>query len=115
MAVIEHKCTHPDPGSVFMRPEVVHGEMYVLEGSGFAEELSPCPVDVFNPTDVLCKPGDSVEITLESGYWSRLQAPGYLDATGWQGPYESEEKALKELAESYDVCLECWEQCWELF
>jgi len=40
---------------------------------------------------------------------SRLSAPGYLDSTEWEGPYDSEKEALEALAETYSLCLDCWE------
>lgn len=36
-----------------------------------------------------------------AGWYSRLSAPGYLDCTEWQGPYESEAHALVALYETY--------------
>lgn len=49
---------------------------------------------------------EAVEYTGDSearpGWYSRLSAPGYLDATDWSGPYYSQEEALVELCEMYD-------------
>jgi hypothetical protein len=39
----------------------------------------------------------------EAGWYSRLSAPGYLDCTDWQGPYDTEEEALQEVMELYEV------------
>lgn len=37
------------------------------------------------------------------GWYSRLSAPGYLDATDWAGPFDTEAEALKHCMELYDV------------
>lgn len=37
------------------------------------------------------------------GYYARLSAPGYLDATDWMGPYWSMQAALVELCDFYEV------------
>lgn len=42
-------------------------------------------------------------IPAEPGWFSRLSAPGYMDSTGWQGPYETEEAALKAVMDQYEV------------
>jgi hypothetical protein len=47
------------------------------------------------------------------GWFSRFSAPGYLDCTEWDGPFETEEKALLELAKLHDVCPVCFETCWD--
>ena len=57
---------------------------------------------------------DSGDVDCErrEGWYARFSAPGYLDCTPYIGPYDSAEQALDELAESWDVCRKCWEQCW---
>ncbi len=39
----------------------------------------------------------------EAGWYARLSAPGYMDATDWHGPYSSEAEALKAVCEFYEV------------
>lgn len=34
-------------------------------------------------------------------WYSRLSAPGYMDCTEWQGPYDTEEEALEGLYEVF--------------
>jgi hypothetical protein len=53
------------------------------------------------------------EIETETGWFSRLSAPGYLDCTDWCGPFASQEEALRELAAHHDVCEHCFDQCWD--
>lgn len=46
-------------------------------------------------------PDDEDGESLGPGYYSRLSAPGYLDATDWHGPYDQPEEALEALYEIY--------------
>ena len=39
----------------------------------------------------------------EKGWYARLSAPGYLDATDWTGPFETLEDAKDYIEETYDV------------
>lgn len=49
-------------------------------------------------------PADSIEsVALVEGIFARLTAPGYLDATDWNGPFESERAAREFLAETYGL------------
>lgn len=40
---------------------------------------------------------------VEGSWWCRLSAPGYMDATDWSGPFESEAEARTHIEETYDV------------
>jgi hypothetical protein len=46
-------------------------------------------------------PTDPRHVESGPGYFSRLSAPGYMDCTGWNGPYETEEEAVAELLSVY--------------
>jgi hypothetical protein len=37
-----------------------------------------------------------------AGWYARQSAPGYLDATDWMGPFDTEQEALSELHEMYE-------------
>jgi hypothetical protein len=37
------------------------------------------------------------------GWYARLSAPGYLDATEWHGPFDTEAEALASVKEMFDV------------
>ncbi len=37
------------------------------------------------------------------GLYSRLSAPGYLDCTGWIGPFDSRADALRAVMDVFDV------------
>jgi len=41
------------------------------------------------------------ELDLEEGWFTRLSAPGYMDATDWMGPFETEEEAMAELEDMF--------------
>lgn len=113
----------------FMEPETYVGAYLEIDG--------PCGID-FIPRDVaditdadleqwqtevtdalLCKlpiPAclrdytenrDAYSIERSNGILSRYSAPGYLDCTNWQLGDEAD------LAETYDVCPTCHEQCWD--
>jgi len=43
------------------------------------------------------------QLSKYEGWYSRLSAPGYLDATDWRGPYDTQENALVELMDWYEV------------
>lgn len=47
----------------------------------------------------------------EQGWYGRLSASGYMDATDWHGPYKTSDEALREVMHIYEVdengdCLE---------
>jgi hypothetical protein len=39
----------------------------------------------------------------KQGWYARLSADGYLDCTGWDGPYDTSKEALDAVKELYDV------------
>lgn len=39
----------------------------------------------------------------ETGFWVQLSAPGYLDSTGWDGPFDSLEEAKKHVEYTWGV------------
>lgn len=39
----------------------------------------------------------------EPGFYARLSAPGYLDATDWEGPFDREWKAIRYVCDLYGV------------
>lgn len=48
--------------------------------------------------------GDSIEsVERKEGWYGRLSAPGYLDCTSWEGPYETAEAAIYAVCEQFDV------------
>lgn len=45
----------------------------------------------------------SVERDESPQWYARLNAPGYMDATDWSGPYETEKEARDYIESTYDV------------
>lgn len=103
----------------FMEPQAEQMTMFVIETTHGTEKV-PADVagDVSTPAELADylggEPEEGAELERESGWYSRLSAPGYLDRTDWLGPYTSEARAFIELAETHDICALCWEgACWD--
>lgn len=79
----------------FMVPVVIEDEFVEYEDK-FDTFLTPR--DAFNWGDV--KDGE-LSVTLHKGFFARLSAPGYMDATDWLGPYATEDEAFEALYEQY--------------
>lgn len=84
----------------FMAPEIAEMEMFHIERNG---ETTLIPSDVFDFSDVCPLIGESVEITVNKGFYARLSASGFMDCTEWSGPYSSEAEALADLCDTYDI------------
>lgn len=97
----------------FMEPEIQKGCIKIETTIG--SEVLPLSLVGRKPDKEALSPyleGEPDMETLEvysRSYCARLSASGYLDCTDWQGPYGSVERAEKDLAETYDLCQECWE------
>lgn len=110
----------------FMKPEAEHMTAYMVEVGG---ETCCVPTDVCDVPDELAAKaigedgyvtdehldefadgvklylhqiGDVTEIKRVEGWFARLSAPGYLDATEWCGPFYSEDEALGAVMEMFD-------------
>ncbi len=71
----------------FVRVTDSHGESYLI------------PAGYEDP-----QPGDTVEIEGDAdSVFCRLSAPGYMDCTGWDGPFASIEEARAYIRDLYDV------------
>jgi hypothetical protein len=81
----------------FMRPQYVRETFIWLEDTHGEVEVYPASVHM--PEDV--EPGSTV--TEVKGIFARLSAPGYLDATDWDGPFETIEEAQEHIRETYEV------------
>jgi methionyl-tRNA synthetase len=92
----------------FMEPEIIHTTMYSAEKH---EETLTFPSVHFGKADVASEADvEEAEIEEQTGWWARLSAPGYMDATDWSGPFDSEAEAKAALAEEYDLCPKCLEE-----
>jgi hypothetical protein len=101
----------------FMRPHTGYFACYHVETTHGTEiipsDLAPRDIGALRrylegePYDADDEPAE-----MQEGYYARLSAPGYMDATDWVGPYESEDAALDALAEAHGVCRGCWDDCY---
>ena len=96
----------------FMVPVAEYFAMYVVEtsmGTEFVpEDVSGKIVDLEDEGEwgILCPYLEGKDITSVKrvkGWWSRLSAPGYMDATDWMGAYKTAEEALAAVKDEYEV------------
>lgn len=96
----------------FMRPVAEHMVMYHVEtdvGTELVPESVCGKVDLDSAYGVgrvysFCQDPESCkEVVRKEGWYSRLSAPGYLDATDWHGPFETSDEALTECQEFHEV------------
>ena len=92
----------------FMIPEYELGECPYCSALGVEEcpshrdeELTDSDIPVVRMSD------EAKSDHWREGYWTRLSAPGYMDATSWLGPFTSREDAEEAISEAYDVCPVC--------
>lgn len=107
---------------LFMPPQVMYQVMLVVETTA-GSELVPADLVGEDPSaedlrdflegDPYLDDDDRPDITREEGFYARFSAPGYLDATDWVGPEETEDAALDALADQHDVCRNCYTACWD--
>lgn len=90
MAVYHVETTH---GSEYI-PELVCGDIMHEKDAGRETLSQYCEGNVYR---------ESFSVERKVGWYGRLSAPGYLDCTEWEGPYESEEEAINAICEQYDV------------
>jgi len=84
----------------FLRVEQKSGESYIVPAAHYQEAVNAA------------LGGDTVE-DLGETWGVRLSAPGYMDCTDWSAPFATEEAALDHLAETFDLCRECFEDSCE--
>lgn len=97
-SVLDKSKTASMKTSAFMKPEYFRGTMYSSPDGHLY------PADDFSKEQVAEAENCSVEdIETQSGHWARLSAPGYMDASDWGGPFESQAEARKYIEETYDV------------
>lgn len=93
----------------FMEPDIARMSMVHIETTHGTETvpLDICGeatlealADYLTGTPVLDGDGEPNIVTRE-GFYGRLSAPGYLDATDWMGPYRTERACALALTEMY--------------
>lgn len=90
----------------FMQPEYTNEDFYDVENDYGESWLVPADLVGSSPSledfrDYV--EGEPADFEKQSGWFFRLSAPGYMDATEWSGPYGSLQEAKKELEELYEV------------
>lgn len=98
----------------FMRPVAEYLTMYHVDTNCGTELI---PEDVCGDIQIDGEPtqeawdallsyceGSRIEgVSRKEGWYGRLSADGYLDSTSWEGPHETEQEALDEICNMYDV------------
>lgn len=92
--------------NAFMEPEYVKGTFYDVESTRGEGML--VPGDLVGKSPKVTDFKDYVEGTPRSfekveGWFVRLSAPGYMDATDWSGPFKTEAAARKHVEDHYEV------------
>lgn len=87
----------------FMKPETYHGHCQVIRNTREGDIITPEVYTQFrsNKEAAAAYRVDVEDVETIFGWFARLSAPGYLDATDWTGPYETEEEAIADLQDMY--------------
>jgi hypothetical protein len=84
--------------SAFMKPEIFKGGMWKVTDSKGESYLFPA--NYFGKENAIKEVGGG-KAELKKGWFGRYSAPGYLDATDWCGPFNSEKECFLYLQEMY--------------
>lgn len=87
-----------------MRPEYTNEPFHVGDNPHYERVCVPAEVwgtlERFAVEEQIV--GDSAEL-VEGKWWVRLSAPGYMDCTDWDGPFDSKAEARKHVEEFWEV------------
>jgi hypothetical protein len=98
----------------FMRPSAQKMKMYHVDSSMGTEliphdaigdiDLDGDPDDLYkNHFRAFLEGKEIYDLGLKEGWYSRLSANGFMDCTSWEGPFASEEEALKAVMDEFEV------------
>ena len=89
-----------------MKPEIIRASMIDVDTDAGHVLV---PAGVFNTSNPLeFTEGTKLFGTDKvSGWFARLSAPGFMDCTEWEGPFDTEWEAKAEIFENYEVCPDC--------
>lgn len=91
----------------FMQPQYTREAFHVADNR--SREREACPANVYGTLDrFMDEIGTHDEdredgCTIEGKWWCRLSAPGYMDCTDWDGPFDTEQAARNAIVEAFDV------------
>jgi len=85
----------------FLSPEVVKEQVAIYESREGGTEI--VPAYAFSSFEDELAEDEQESIEYGFGWIARLSAPGFLDCTDWVGPFETAEKAARELLELYET------------
>lgn len=80
----------------FMQPQYTT-EPFITYEDGAGESIA-IPLEYFNSDDA----HRNVE-RIDDKHWCRLSAPGYMDCTDWEGPFDSLEEAKEHITNTFMV------------
>jgi hypothetical protein len=91
----------------FMVPDYYHGVFYEVEDKHGEGHLVPGDLVGKRPTvrdfDDYVESGETRSFEKVRGWFVRLSAPGYMDATDWSGPFKTEAEARKHVEDFWEV------------
>ena len=90
----------------FMVPEYHKGMFYAVETDMGHTDLVPGDLVPKKPKRSDFHPyveGTPEEFEAVHGWFARLSAPGYMDATDWSGPFKTKKKAEEHIEDTYEV------------
>ncbi len=84
----------------FMQNTATYGTFHQFDTRH--EGIVSMPAEYFTPEQCAKDYGVDVDdIETITGWFARLSAPGYMDCTEWQGPYDSKDEAIAALVDTY--------------
>ena len=85
----------------FMVPSYTNEPFHV--GDNMYGERIAIPVDVYGTIERFAEETATTDCETVTGkWWARLSAPGYMDATDYDGPHDTIEQARASISEMFD-------------
>jgi hypothetical protein len=87
----------------FMQVETWHGHFQRINNTRDGDILTPEEYAEYpgNEEAAAAYSVDPEDVETVFGWFARYSAPGYMDCTGWSGPYEAEEEAIEDIKAMY--------------
>ena len=87
-----------------MVPQYTNDDFFTGETVCGEGVVAPC--DAFGTAAAFATEMEAMPTSVErvrGKWWARLSAPGYLDATDWNGPFDTEAQARESIESMYEV------------